>query len=296
MKRFLSLSIREKDFLFLRGFRKKKYIVIDEQKTYPLDKLDTIFSKKEDVYVNYSSSFSYFDIQNVPKASKKVLPFYLRRKIDDMGIMKEREDFFINYRIIEETGEILKLAYFAALRKEKEKIFHALQSKFRILKLFTLKMCAVASLLSHLTKEANVAVFKDGEETSIIFNKDGVIYHVHTLRTKATDTELQSAIRYFGENFHEKLKMCFLIGEDVQGEYNISIPICTPFFGSLVKGINNKDANNSASNLGNLFVIDKDNLLPEQYLGLTRNLSLSKGISVCFLLSLLSFLFWLYLT
>ncbi|OQX54988.1 MAG: hypothetical protein B5M53_04920 [Candidatus Cloacimonas sp. 4484_209] len=108
-----------------------------------IDRINMISSKREDVYVNYASSFSYFDVQNVPRMSKKVLPLYLRKRIDDMGIMKEREDFFIRYRVVEETEEILKVAYFTAPRREKERAFQALQSRFQILKLFTLKMCAI---------------------------------------------------------------------------------------------------------------------------------------------------------
>ena len=289
MKCFLSLSIGEKEFSFLRGFRKKGYVVVRELRTYPIDRINMISSKREDVYVNYASSFSYFDVQNVPRMSKKVLPLYLRKRIDDMGIMKEREDFFIKYRVVEETEEILKVAYFTAPRREKEKIFQALQSRFQILKLFTLKMCAIARLLSHITRKINVAVFKDGGETLCVFNRDGVIYHVHVSRTEISDVELESAIRYFEENFHERLKICFLIGEEVQREYNISVPVCSPFFGNLIRGINNRDANNFASVLGNLFVTDEENLLPEQYTSLVKNLHLSKRIGVCFFI--FSFIF-----
>jgi len=290
MRQFLSLNIRGEEFSFLRGFRRKGCVVVKELKTYPIDRINMISSKKEDVYINYAGSFSYFDVQNVPRTSKRVLPFYLRKKIDEMGIMKEREDFFINYKIVEETEGFLKLAYFAAPQEEKEKILHALQSNFQMLKLFTLEVCAVACLISRLTKEANVAILKSGERIFFIFNKCGVIYHIHTIRANMAEVEAESAIRYFKETFHKELKFCFLIGEEVQGEYNISVPVCSPFFGNLIKGISNRDANNFASALGNLFVTDEENLLPEQYMSLVKNLRLSKGIGVFFFIFSFAFL------
>lgn len=199
MRQFLSLNIRGEEVSFLRGFRKKGCVVVKELKTYPIDRINMISSEKEDVYINYAGSFSYFDVQNVPRTSKRVLPLYLRKRIDEMGIMKEREDFFINYKIVEETEGFLKLAYFAALREEKEKILHALQSNFQMLKLFTLEVCAVACLISHLTKEANVAILKSGERISFIFNKCGVIYNIHTMRASMAEVEAENAIRYFKE-------------------------------------------------------------------------------------------------
>ncbi|MCK4278792.1 MAG: hypothetical protein KAW82_06375 [Desulfurellaceae bacterium] len=199
MRQFLSLNIRGEEFSFLRGFRKKGCVAVKELKTYPIDRINMISSEKEDVYINYAGSFSYFDVQNVPRTSKRVLPLYLRKRIDEMGIMKEKEDFFINYKIVEETEGFLKLAYFAALREEKEKILHALQSNFQMLKLFTLEVCAVACLISHLTKEANVAILKSGERIFFIFNKCGVIYNIHTMRASMAEVEAENAIRYFKE-------------------------------------------------------------------------------------------------